>query len=81
MEDEDFGGLKAGLSEAVDDIRAREDERLYMVGGEDELGDQHVFMTNDRERAIAAYKEMGSRFANVATNAGLGDALRDLGQR
>jgi hypothetical protein len=53
------------------------DERTYMVGSEDENGDQHVFMSEDFERAIAALAAMQERYGNVMTNAGLKEAMRD----
>ncbi len=51
------------------------DNRVFMVGAEDELGDQHVFMTSDLERATKAYRDMKARYGNVRTNDGLAEAL------
>ena len=52
------------------------DKRIYMVGSEDEFGDQHVFMSEDFERARAALTAMRARYGNAEVNGGLGDALR-----
>jgi len=51
------------------------DERVYMVSGEDEHGDQHVFATESLERAKAAYRDMKARYEAVRTNNALADAL------
>lgn len=52
------------------------DERIYMVGAEDEAGDHHVFMTNDRERALAAYRRLHQQYGAAMTNDALAEALR-----
>ena len=52
-----------------------EENLVYMVGAEDELGDQHVFMTSDLERATRAYQDMKARYGSVRVNDGLADAL------
>lgn len=56
------------------------DDRTYMVGSEDENGDQHVFMSENLKRAIAALAAMQERYGNVMTNAGLKDAMQDQEQ-
>lgn len=48
-----------------------------MVSGEDELGDQHVFMTEDRERALAAYHRLQAQYGVVRMNDAVADALSD----
>jgi len=54
------------------------DERVYMVSGEDELGDQHVLMTESLERAKAAYLDMKARYGKVMMNDALADALEAM---
>lgn len=44
------------------------DERSYMVAGEDESGDQHLFITESRDRAISQFHEMTARLRNVRGN-------------
>lgn len=39
------------------DTSERDGERIYMISGEDENGDQHVFMTESLERVRAKYVE------------------------
>ncbi|MGN6538028.1 MAG: hypothetical protein ACTHKQ_20145 [Mesorhizobium sp.] len=53
------------------------EERTYIVGAEDELGDQHVFMTGDRERALAAYHRLKAQYGAVRMNEAVADALSD----
>lgn len=58
-----------------------EEERTYMVLGEDENGDYHLFATNSRDRAATAYADRQSWLRNVRANEGLTDAMegRDEG--
>ncbi|WP_342251378.1 hypothetical protein [Sphingomonas sp. OTU376] len=51
------------------------EDRVYIVGGEDENGDQHLFATDDLGRAIAKYNELKGRLRKVQTNEGLADAM------
>jgi hypothetical protein len=51
------------------------EERIYMVSAEDELGDQHVFMTENRERALAAYHRLKAQYGTVRMNDAVADAL------
>lgn len=51
------------------------DDRIYMVSAEDEFGDQHVFMTEDRQRALAAYRRLKLQYDAVSMNDALADAL------
>lgn len=44
------------------------DERVYMVEGQDENGDQHLFATDSRERAEAKLAEMRKTLKNVRGN-------------
>jgi len=53
------------------------EERIYMVSAEDELGDQHVFMTGDCERALAAYHRLKAQYGNVRMNDAVAEALSD----
>lgn len=34
-----------------------DDECVFMVRGEDDLGDQHIFVTTDRDRAFNSYAD------------------------
>lgn len=52
------------------------EERIYLVGAEDEAGDHHIFMTNDRERALAAYHRLEQQHGAVNTNDAVAEALR-----
>lgn len=52
------------------------DERIYMVSADDEAGDHHVFMTNDRERALAAYQRLAQQHGAVMTNGAVAEALQ-----
>lgn len=49
------------------------EEIIYMIGGEDENGDQHAVFTNDLARAIEHYDRMGASLSNVRGNAGFED--------
>lgn len=51
------------------------EERIYMISAEDELGDQHVFMTEDRERALAAYRRLKAQYGAVRMNDAVAEAL------
>lgn len=51
------------------------EDRVYIVGGEDENGDQHLFATDDLGRVIAKYSELEGRLRKVQTNEGLADAM------
>ncbi|MCW1432117.1 hypothetical protein [Novosphingobium sp. JCM 18896] len=44
------------------------DERVYMIFGTDQLGDQHVFATCDETRALLAYRDFASRYEVVRGN-------------
>lgn len=44
------------------------DERVFMIRGEDNLGDQHIFVTTHRERAFSAYADFLKRYRQVKTN-------------
>lgn len=59
-------------------MNASWDERTFMVGGEDENGDGHLFVTSSAERAIAEYRRMKGIFKNVRGNPGFEDDLRPL---
>lgn len=50
-------------------------ERIYMVSADDELGDRHVFMTEDHERALAAYHRLKAQYGAVRMNDALAEAL------
>lgn len=45
-----------------------DDERVYMIMGEDAAGDMHLVGTNDRARALAHYARMVETMANVQGN-------------
>lgn len=45
-------------------------DRIFMVTGEDENGDHHVFMTDDLQRAVAKYLAMKKTLSNVYGNSG-----------
>lgn len=51
------------------------EDRVYIVGGEDGSGDQHLFASDDLGRAIAKYNELKVRLRRVQTNEGLADAM------
>lgn len=50
-------------------------ERIYMVGAEDEAGDHHMFMTNDRDRALAAHRRLEEQHGAVMINDAVADAI------
>lgn len=50
------------------------EDRVYIVGGEDDNGDQHLFATDDLGRAIAKHNELKGRLRKVQTNEALADA-------
>jgi hypothetical protein len=51
------------------------EDRVYLAGGEDELGDHHLLATDNLERAIAAYRDFEARFGKARANEGLADAM------
>lgn len=54
------------------------EQRTYIVGAEDELGDQHVIMTGDRKRALAPYHQLKAQYGNVRMNDAVADAVPDV---
>lgn len=52
-----------------------QEEQAFMVWAQDKNGDQHLFATNDLERAIIAFRHMKERYGSALPNAGLGDAI------
>lgn len=53
-----------------------DDERIFMVGGEDANGDQHIFMTTSVERVIAEYRRNLPLYVNVRGNLGFEEDIR-----
>jgi len=53
-------------------------ELVFVIGGEDEHGDQHVFMTSDITRAVTRYREMERSLSNVRGNEGFEERARPL---
>jgi len=51
------------------------EDRVYMAGAEDELGDQHLFASESPERAAEAYREFQERFGKAMRNDGLADFM------
>ena len=49
---------------------------VFVIGGEDEHGDQHMFMTSDIARAVARYREMERSLSNVRGNEGFEERAR-----
>jgi hypothetical protein len=54
------------------------DELTFMVGGEDENGDGHLFVTSSIERAIAEFERILPIYKNVRGNPGFEDIIRPL---
>lgn len=54
-----------------------ESERVYMVAGEDEHGDQHLLATDNLARARAALVEMEGRLVNVRGNWAIEEFARE----
>ena len=53
----------------IDDQPAGEgNELVYMVSGEDQAGDTHIFVTSNLNRAKDRHREMLSTFAAVKAN-------------
>lgn len=44
------------------------DELVYMVSGDDERGDHHIFVSTDKDRAEAKRQTMLALFTNVKAN-------------
>lgn len=44
------------------------DERVFMIQGEDDVGDQHIFVTTDRDRAFSSYADFLKLYRQVKTN-------------
>lgn len=55
------------------------EDLTYITGAEDENGDHHMFLSEDRDRAIAAYRRFVERYGIARTNDGLAAALREAG--
>lgn len=55
-----------------------EQERMFMISGEDENGDHHLFMTENLERAVAQYRVMKKTLRNVSGNDGFEELARPL---
>ena len=53
------------MSDATD---RREDGLVFMVSGDDEIGDHHIFVSSSRERAEARYQAMLTTHASVKAN-------------
>ena len=45
-----------------------EEELVFMVAGDDENGDHHIFVTSDKARAEARHRVMLTGFTNVKAN-------------
>ncbi len=52
-----------------------EEHPVFMVSSHDAFGDQHLFATDDLDRASAAYHAMKERYGNVLVNDGLAEAM------
>lgn len=52
----------------------RDGERIFMISGEDENGDQHVFMTESLERVRAKFSEWEATHRGLRGN----DAFEEL---
>ena len=44
------------------------DELVYMVSGDDERGDHHIFVSSDKDRSEAKRQTMLALFTNVMAN-------------
>lgn len=55
-----------------------DNDLVFVIGGEDEHGDQHMFMTSDIMRAVARYREMKRTLSNVRGNEGFEERARPL---
>lgn len=51
------------------------DERIYAVSAIDAHDDQHIFVSEDRKRAIAVYEKMMILYRNAGGNEALKEAL------
>ena len=51
-----------------DEQHGDRDEIIYMVTGEDENGDHHIFVTSDRRRAEAGHEDALRQFQDVTAN-------------
>lgn len=48
--------------------RGSPDELVYMVSGDDERGDHHIFVSTDKDRAETKRQTMLALFTNVKAN-------------
>ncbi|MGN6619527.1 MAG: hypothetical protein ACTHKR_00485 [Sphingomonas sp.] len=51
------------------------EQHAYIVGAADELGDQHILMTGDSKRALAAYHRLKAQYGNVRMNDAVADTV------
>lgn len=55
-----------------------DEERTFMIAGEDDQGDQHMVMTTSQERAVAHYRDMAGRLRNVRGNEAFEQHIRPI---
>lgn len=53
-------------------------ERVFMIAGEDEHGDQHMFVTSDAARAAAWFRDKETSLSNLHGNDGFETFVRPL---